>query len=212
VNQAVTVTAPGFIFLPTAVAVFGTDTATVVGIAADGSSIDFLANPGTTGIPTFGNVALSFLPAVPLTLPATTSITVSSTVTAQAGTAAPATAPTFTVPAAGSSNILYDKGTFTGADLSADGGVGAQYYKLVVTEAGDYTFTVNWDIATDVDMELCSDPTCSDGGAFLGSGVDQPETDTVTLDPGTYYFDAVLFAGAAPGWVSLRVDHAAPAE
>jgi hypothetical protein len=54
--------------------------------------------------------------------------------------------------------------------------------------------------------------TCSDGGAFLGSGIDQPETDTVTLEPGTYYFDAVLFDGPVPGWVSLRIDHAVPEE
>lgn len=212
VNQAVTVTAAGYVFLPTAAVIFGVDTATVVAIAADSSSIDFVANPGTTGIPTLSGVALSFLPAVPLTLPATTSVTVSSTVPTLAGTATPVTAPTVAIPAAGTTNIFYDNGTFTGADLSADGGVGAQYYKLVITEAGDYTFTVNWDTADDVDMELCSDVTCSDGGTFLGTGVDQPETATATLDPGTYYFDAVLFAGTAPGWVSLRIDHAAPAE
>ncbi len=212
VNDTVTVSAPGFIFLPTTAVVFGTTTATIVAIAADSSSVGFVADPGTTGIPTFSGVALNFLPAVPLTLPATTSVTVSSTVLPLAGTATPATAPTIDVPAAGGTSIVYDKGTFTGPDLSLDGGIGAQYYKLVITEAGDYTFTVNWDIGTDIDMELCSDVTCSDGGTFLGSGLAQPETDTITLDPGTYYFDAVLFAGAVPGWVSLRIDHAAPAE
>jgi hypothetical protein len=216
VNQPVTVTAPGFLFLPGTLVIFGDglDTATVVAIAADSSSIDFLANPGTTGIPTISGAVLDFLTAVPLTLPATTSVTVSGTVSAIAGTGTPGTAPTYAVPAAGGSNILYDKGTFTGADLSADGGSGAQYYKLVITEAGDYTFTVNWDDpASDVDMELCSDVTCSDGGTFLGTGIDKPETATATLEPGTYYFDAVLFPPtAAPGWVSLRVDHLVPEE
>jgi hypothetical protein len=219
VNQPVTVTAPGFLFIPGTLVIFGDgvavplDTATVVAIAADSSSVDFLANPGTTGIPTISGAVLDFLPAVPLTLPATTSVTVSSTVLPIAGTSTPATAPTYVVPAAGGSNILFDAGTFTGADLSADEGIGAQYYKLVITEAGDYTFTVNWnDVGADVDMELCSDLTCSDGGTFLGEGTTLPETATTTLEPGTYYFDAVLFAGTVPGWVSLRVDHAAAEE
>jgi hypothetical protein len=216
VNQPVTVTAPGFLFLPGSLVIFGDglDTATVVAIAADSSSIDFLANPGTTGIPTISGAVLDFLTAVPLTLPATTSVTVSGTVAAIAGTAAPATAPTYAVPAAGASNILYDKGTFTGPDIStADGGIAAQYYKLVITEAGDYTFTVNWnDTGADVDMVLCPDVTCSDGGTFIGDGTTLPETATATLEAGTYYFDVVLFAGVVPGWVSLRVDHAVPEE
>ena len=219
VNQPVTITAPGFLFLPGSLVIFGDgvsaplDTATVVAMAADSSSIDFLANPGTTGIPTISGAVLNILPTVPLTLPATTTVTVSSTVSAIAGTGAPGTAPTFAVPAAGASNILFDKGTFTAADISTDGGIGAQYYKLVVTEDGDYTFTVNWnDPGADVDMELCSDATCSDGGTFLGDGTTLPETATTTLVAGTYYFDAVLFAGTTPGWVSLRVDHAVPAE
>lgn len=217
VNQPVTVTAPGFIFLPTAIVVFGgdtlPDTATVVAVAPDGSSIDFLAKPGTTGIPTISGTALTILPVVSLTLPATTSVTVSSTVNSLAGTAAPGTAPTVGVPPEGLSNVVYDKGTFTGADLSTDGGVGAQYYKLVVADSADYTFTTDWDDpASDIDMELCSDATCSDGGTFLGTGIDKPETATTTLLPGTYYFDVVLFGGAAPGVISLTVKHEPPAE
>jgi len=212
VNEPVTVTASeGIIFQPGAVAIFGADTATTVGVAEDGSTMTFIATPGSTGIPTLGNVAVSFLPDVPLSLPATTEVTVSSTVPALAGTNAPGSAPSIAIPAAGSSTIVFDAGTFTGADISTDGGVGAQYYKLDITEAGDYTFTVNWNSADDIDMELCSDVTCSDGGAFIGAGNTIPETDTVTLEPGTYYFDAVLFAGAAPGWVSLRIDHLAAA-
>ena len=104
--------------------------------------------------------------------------------------------------------------TFTGADLSLDQGVGAQYYKVVVADSGDYTFTVNWEAnGADIDMVLCPDVTCGAGaGDFLGTGVDQPESDVRTLAPGTYYFDAVLFAGTAPAWISFTLNHAAPSE
>jgi len=213
VNQPVVVTAPGFIFLPDAGIDFGSDPI-IVTRAADGSSISFIAEPGATGIPNFTGVALDFLPAVPLSLPATTSVTVSSTVTALSGTATPATAPSIVIPAEGATSAFYDKGTFTGPDLSFDGGIGAQYYKLVVTESGDYTFTVNWDNASsDVDMVICSVVTCDPNtDDFLGSGVDQPESDTRTLAPGTYYFDAVLFAGPSPAWISLTIEHAPPSQ
>jgi hypothetical protein len=81
-----------------------------------------------------------------------------------------------------------------------------------VTEDGDYTFTVNWDNTTHVDMELCSDTTSTHGGAILGTGIDQPETATVTLTAGVYYFDAVLFAGAPPGSISIKLEHTATPE
>ena len=113
-------------------------------------------------------------------------------------------------------SAFYDGAAFTGADLTTDGGLGAQYYKFTVAEAGDYTFLTNWDNDADLDMELCRDATCSDGGEFLGTGVDQPEEATVTLEPGTYYFVVVFFdfgaSAALPGWLSVSVGIAPPSE
>jgi hypothetical protein len=221
VNQEVTVTAPGFIFLPTsrvtivpADTLLPPDSAVVTSVAADGSSLTFVGNPGSTGVPTISGAALTILPQVSLTLPSTTTVTVGTSIPSFGGSS-PAAAPDYPVPAEGFSNKLFAAGSFTGADISTDGGIGGQYYKLVVADSGDYTFTVDWDATdptTDIDMELCSDVTCSDGGDFLGSGVDKPETDVRTLGPGTYYFDVVLFGGGVPSSFSLRVDHAPPSE
>jgi hypothetical protein len=58
-------------------------------------------------------------------------------------------------------------------------------------------------------MELCRDVTCSDGGEFLGTGIDQPEEGTTTLEPGTYYFAVVFFdfgaSATLPNWFSVAV-------
>jgi hypothetical protein len=112
-------------------------------------------------------------------------------------------------------SAFYDKGTFTGTDLTEDAAT-AQYYKFVVADSGDYTFTVDWEATgADLDPALCVDVTCSDGGDFLsasGTFTDKPETDVRTLAPGTYYLDLPLFAGPTPAWVSVRIDHAAPSE
>jgi hypothetical protein len=66
-----------------------------------------------------------------------------------------------------------------------------------VTEAGDYRFVTDWvGDDTDLDPVVCFDVACA-GGAFAGTGLDHPEDGTLTLDPGTYYFVSVLFAGPA---------------
>ena len=117
------------------------------------------------------------------------------------------------MPAIGASTSLFDAGVFAGADNTGDGGVGAQYYKFVVTQAGDYTFTLDWPNDADLDPVVCFDVDCADG-AFAGTGVDQPEQGTLTLDPGTYYFAVVLFAagsdGAGPNYFTLKIDAAPP--
>ena len=213
-NQAITVTAPGFKFLPDVTVAFATGAGIVTSVGADSNSVTILADPGASGVGTFGNVALDFLPAVPLTLTSVNTIAVSTTPLQSISGATPAAAPTITIPALDATSAFYDTGTFTGADLSLDQGVGAQYYKVVVADSGDYTFTVNWEAnGADIDMVLCPDVTCGAGaGDFLGTGVDQPESDVRTLAPGTYYFDAVLFAGTAPAWISFTLNHAAPSE
>jgi hypothetical protein len=204
-NEGLVVTLPaGYKFGPGA----GVSVAGVAGItqgfSADSTALTVIVPPLTTGTITVDSVAVDFVPGVLFSLPTEQTVTVGAA-TPAAGTGSPSTAPALAVPVAGATTGFFDAGTFTAPDITTDGGIAGQYYKLTITEEADYTFTVNWGNTADIDMELCSDVTCSDGGAFLGTGVDQPETDTVTLTPGTYYFETVLFGGTAPPWVGIAI-------
>ena len=150
----------------------GLDTATVVAIAADSSSIDFLANPGTTGIPTISGAALSILPTVPLTLPATT-VTVGQ-VSAIAGYWYPRDRADLSPSPRQDSNFISTLRTFTGADLRR-WRRRHPFYKLVPTD-GDYTITIDWTAGSDLDGAVC-DATASTGG-ISGATAAQPETAT----------------------------------
>jgi hypothetical protein len=189
INEPVTITAEGFTFLPEAAISVGGKPALI--LSNDGASVTFLPVPGSTGPALVEGIAVNFLPTAPLSLETTTEISVP----AFTGTESPATAPAIPVPAAGGSVLIYDGGVFAGADITGDGGVGAQYYTFTVTEAGDYHFVTDWvGDDTDIDAIVCFDAACSDG-AFAGTGVTHPEDGTLTLAPGTYYFVSVLFAG-----------------
>jgi hypothetical protein len=66
-------------------------------------------------------------------------------------------------------------------------------YKLVITEAGTYDFSVDWTDAADVDIILLN----STGGVitFAGATSAHPEHFTRALTPGTYYIDTNLYTG-----------------
>lgn len=203
VNEEVTITLPaGYKFAAGASISTDKGTGVVRSFSADSSAIVVLVPPGSTGAITIDSVHVDFLPGVTLAgLP--TEATVTADGTPLPGTSAPGTAPTVPAPALGATTAFMDVGTFTGADVTLDGGVGAQYYKFVVAEAGDYTFLTNWDGAADLDALVCSDATgCA---TFAGTGVDHPELGTLTLAPGTYDLSIVLFAGAPPATFSVQI-------
>jgi hypothetical protein len=204
VNEPVTITLPaGFKFAVGAGASTDLGPAIVQSFSADSTAIVVLLPPGSTGVVTLDSVQAGFLPGVTLGgIP--TDATVTADATPIAGTGATGTAPTVPVPTLGTSTAFFDVGTFTGADITGDGGLGAQYYKFIVTQAGDYTITTNWVGAADLDAIVCFDAACA-GGAFAGSGTSQPEQGTLTLAAGTYYFAVVLFAGAAPPNFSAQI-------
>jgi hypothetical protein len=160
-------------------------------------------------------VVLPFASNIPLTNPQvmTPPFAIDPTLTALAGTANPNTAPEIAAPDIGGHAGIIDVGNFSGSDITGDGGVGAQYYKFTIATAGDYTFTMDWNNDADLDPVVCFDAACSDG-AFAGTGTDQPEQGTLTLQPGTYYFAVVLFAQGAsatnPDFFSLQIDAAPP--
>jgi hypothetical protein len=193
-----------FQFGPDATVTFDAGGGIPVSKSADGRTLTLFPPPGATSTGAVTDVILDYIPQVPLTTTTDVALAVSPSVPPQPGTDSPTTAPDIT----GVSGF-YDGAAFTGADLTTVGGLGAQYYKFTVETAGDYGFTVNWDNDADLDMELCRDTTCSDGGEFLGTGVDQPEEATTTLDPGTYYFVVVFFdfgdTATLPNWFSVAV-------
>ena len=171
INEPVTVTAEGYTFLPNAAITIGGAPALILN--NDGTTVSFLPVPGTTGPATIDNIAVNFLPTTPLSLETTTEVTTP----ALTGKEAPATAPEIPVPAAGASTLLYDGGPFTAPDITPDGGAGAQYYKFVVTDAGDYNFVTNWVGEADFDPVVCADVACA-SAQFAGTGLDHPENGT----------------------------------
>jgi len=212
-NEVVTLTAPaGFSFGSVTGVVIGADTGVVVSTAADGSTVSFVPRPGLDTIPSVNVVSIigatsDLYSSVPLTLPSTDSMTIAPVVSL-AGTGTQGSAPTFTAPLVGFVTPVFDKGTFTGADVLGAGGTGAQYYKIVFPEAGDYRVSVGWDGATDLDGYLCpsADPTCSASGAFLGSGTANPEASILTLAAGTYFLNVISYHDPlAPETIPPRV-------
>lgn len=202
-----TVPAP-FQFAADSAVTFDAGPGIIIARSADGRSLTVLPPPGTTST---GAVFLApdYLAEGVVASATDVPVTISPTVTALPGTGSPSTAPNFDAPAAGGVTAFYDAGTFTAPDITADGGVAGQYYRLTVAADGDYTITTNWDNDADIDQLLCRDATCSDGGEFLGSGTDQPEEGTVTLTAGTYYIAVILFeAGATPvGYIATTISN-----
>ena len=209
--SAVPANVPITITLGTGYKFSGTGSATVNGVATipqsvapDSSAITVLPPPGTVGPLNLTGVIADFAPTVTFDLPTADSIAVDSLAPA-AGTGSPSTAPALIVPATGATSSFFDIGTFTAADITGDGGLGkAQYYRLDVTEAGTYNFSVNWSNDADLDIQLCSDVSCS-APDFLSTGSDQPEADSRDLVPGTYYLAVILFAGTVPQTISITL-------
>jgi len=212
-NELVTITLPtGFKFGEgAAVGSAVTGPGIIEAVSADSTSADVLLAPSTTGSLTIDSITVSFVPGVKFSLPTADTVAVGA-VTPAPGTESTATAPELPVPPVDGTTGFFDAGTFTAADISGDGGVGkAQYYKLTVTEDGDYNLAVNWDNTSDVDMIVCGDAACV-AEDFSAATAAQPETHTYTLTAGTYYVVVELFAGGPPGSVSLTIQHTATPE
>lgn len=209
VNEPVTITLPaGFKFAAGAGGTTDQGSLLVQSYSADSNSIVVLVPPGSTGPVSLDSVQVGFLPGVTLGGIPTDNV-IAADATPLAGTGSTATAPDLPVPAVGGSTGFFDVGTFTAADITGDGGVGAQYYKFTVAQAGAYTITTDWVGAADIDAVLCVDAACS-AGSFAGTGLTHPEQGTLNLTPGTFYFAVVLFAGAAPSNFSVQVSAAPP--
>ena len=207
-NEPVTVTLPaGYKFVAGAGVSGDRGAGIVTSVAADSNSLVVVLPLGTSGPLTLDSVQAGFLPGLTLGgRPTDATITVDGTPVA--GTGSTATAPSLPVPALGATTGFFDVGTFTAADLTLDGGLGAQYYRLVITDAGDYTITTDWPSAgADIDVVQCPSTGCVGASTFVGDGVSHPEQGLLTLAPGTYFLAVILFEGA-PTDFSIRIDAA----
>jgi hypothetical protein len=189
-NQPVTIALNNASFDPaSSVVTVGADTAVLIGATA--TSATFIPKPGGTGLVFFSGVVIDSLPQFTLTL--TNAITDTLHVGpagTTAGTDAPGTAPSLAVPDPGFAAPFFDAADF---DASAD-----HFYKLVVTAAGDYSISLNWDVGSDIDMFLCPSPGTITGACdFQAATGNQPEAGVYTLTPGTYYVVAEDFGGDA---------------
>ena len=206
-NEPITITlGPGYTFAADGNAQVNGVDGIPQSLSADSTALTVLPPPGNTGPLTLVNVVPAFAPTLRFDLPTPDSVSVDSLAPAP-GTGSTSTAPPLRVPAAGAISSFFDIGTFTAADITGDGGLAkAQYYRMDVTEAGTYTFSVDWSNTADLDILLCNDTACS-APDFLSSGSDQPEEDSRDLAAGTYYLAVVLFAGSPPGTLSITLGH-----
>ncbi len=197
-NEPLTVTLPaGYKFGTAPGVTVGGDVGVTIGVAPDSSSVTVVLPPGATGTVTADSVQVDFLPGVNLSLPSDQTVTVGSATLP--GTAAPTTAPAISVPAAGGVTATFDLPDFT---ATID-----HFYKLDVTEAGDYDVSVDWSVGSDVDVVLCFDAGCSTFDASAATG-NKPEAATFTLPVGTSYLLVEDFGGDAAGaTISITINH-----
>jgi hypothetical protein len=200
-NEPLVITLPaGYKFGNAPGATVGADPAITLAVAPDSSSVTVLFPPGTTGTITVDSVQVDFLPGVNLALPTTETVTVGAT--PLAGTEATSTAPALAVPPLDASTVTFDVPDFT---TTAN-----RFYRIDVTEAGNYTVLMDWDIGGDLDLLLCNDTACSAPDIAGATGA-HPEAPTYTLTPGTYYLWVNDYGGDAAGTtISFIITHEAP--
>jgi hypothetical protein len=204
----VTITAPaGYKFGPLA-----TDTVTIGGqiainqsAAVDGSTITVIPIPGSAGTAEISGVIPTAAPQFTLTLPTVATMTVPPIVPL-AGTDDPATAPSLTIPGAGTSNTLNDGGAFDGVVFDTP----TRLYKLEFAAPTTITFTLDWFQGQDLGVYILPetlDDVVDAGDSFGEGSGGHPETVTVTFAPGTYYAGILNFSATAPSFYQLKMSN-----
>lgn len=215
VSETVTITAPaGFSFDDTTNVAVGGVAAIVVARAGDGSSIGIVPLPGSAGAPQIDGVVPAAAPSNILTMSTEATITVPAEVPTLSGTGDPSTAPPIGTPAEGEASVLFDRPDFESAAAPACVfGTACAFYELVVTEAGLYTISMDWNIGGDIDMYVCPDPgEIAEGCDFQAATGNHPEVGAYELTPGRYTIVADDFAADAIGTtLVLTVQHDPPA-
>jgi hypothetical protein len=207
-GDTVTVTtAAPFQFRPNATVVAGGSPGVVVSQSA--SSIQFVPMPGGTGVAQVTGVALNYATTLALALPTTAEFTVPAGFT---GTGAIATAPSVTLPAAGSGTLFVDAGATAAVPQCTNSLLGSpcRVYQLTLAAGRTFAIRANWEGESDLGVYfLNSAGTLSLGlGACddkLDGAAGQPESCTITLGAGTFYLVVVNFSAADPVWIRLNL-------
>lgn len=193
-GAAVTVTAAGFVFLPTTAVVIAGQTSANVAVAADGSSLTFVPRPGAVGIPTFGGIEIAGVVGVPLTIPGDAAVTVGATIAAAIpGTDDPNTAPAIDLPTeAGLSAVFTDQFNVTD-----------QFYNFNVVADAHYRVTLYWEgggsCANDVDL------LTSDGNAFTCNNPEVHDSDALTAGSLYETLAEIYLVASNPDWLQMVV-------
>lgn len=210
VGDTVTITAPApFILRPNATI----DAGGLRAIAIDqtGNTVRVVPIPGGTAGPvTVNGLALDYSTGLNLSLPSSATFTVPAGL---AGTGALATAPTITIPAAGSTSLFIDAGARQDvAECDDDHGAPCRVYKLNLATARTFDVSATWEGTSDLGLDFYNSAGTHIGGGCDGHGNGaggQPEECTKTLGPGTFYITVVDFgplydpAEAEPAWIRL---------
>jgi hypothetical protein len=208
VSEVVTITAPGgFHFDPETSILLGGNPVVVTAIGAGGSTVSFVPLPGAAGVPQIDGVVPDAAPSNILTMPAENNVTVPSEVPTLPGSDAAGTAPSLPVPGVGELAVLFDNPDF---EATID-----HFYRIDVP-AGTFTFSVDWNVGSDVDFVVCGGGCADPFGADLvhglnldgteapfpgapGATANHPEEGLYTLTAGTYFVFVEDFGGDAAG-------------
>ncbi len=201
INDLVTVTAPGFLFHPTAQIVFGGSRQLTTAVAADSSSMTFRVGNGGTGLLTVSGVALGYLPALPQQYESAVPETFGPGITTFTGTDALATAPLILYPNPGETISITDNGVWNDTPdcNNGPGGFPCRIYKIVLTSDATFDFSSSWDNRADLGFYTALADNSSAGAACDGLGPGTPPANFEVcadehLSAGTVYIMMVNYA------------------
>jgi hypothetical protein len=201
----------GFRFTKTSTITFGGNAVVILATSADSSTATVLptiaetATGGTvtTGLVAFTNIVLSNANTLNLAAPGDKTVTTSTSVfDPNAGTIA--TASTINLAASGSSIFIAGSGALVTSTACGKAGStdGCQWYKVVVTASTTIDIDDRWQGGSDEGLYILNSTGTSVVADADGAGQvpgNEPETKTVTLAPGTYFFGQVFF-GSTSGY------------
>lgn len=205
----VTVTLGGGLrFLSNSTISIGSNVAFILSMSADSTSAVIVPNVvptggGTSGLVSYTNIALQVLTAFPLNINGNKTITVGP-LTSDPNAVALATASIFTLAPSGQASVLSDSGPFNNpSQCGGTTGDGCRLYTVVLAGSTTFDLSLIWQGGADMGLYILD----SSGAFSTGQAADshgqgasgQPETATVTLAAGTYYF-AVVFFGTGSGY------------
>jgi hypothetical protein len=216
-GELVTATAPGNFRFTRATATtggpllvtFGTVVGAVQSVSADSTQFTFIPLPGANANATINGLRLTTAPQFRITLPTVDSLR-TEPLTALPNADDPATAPSLTVPAPGGTTTLFDAGPYNGPGDCCFGGH-TRLYRVVVTETTTLTGTVDWYEGQDLGLYWVAADGVTPIGDFSGDSGGagaHPESETITLEPGTYFAAIAQFSAADPGLIKITLERA----